>query len=230
MSSSTVTYTSVYTDSGPWRFQWISDEESKASQSLGQAPPSPDYVPGPEHPPLSDYVSGPEEPEQVPLSPDYVPGPEYPEYLPPGYVADSNLKEDLEEDLNEDPADGRDDDDESSDDDDDDNEDEQEAFKDDDEEEEHLAPVDSSVKPVDDRVPLAKDTEAFKTDESAPTLVPSPRRRTDDTPEADMPLRKRAHFTAPTSGFKVRESLAATAARQPVLDVAIVDGTPGRIA
>ncbi|GJX17990.1 hypothetical protein Tco_0218822 [Tanacetum coccineum] len=30
-----------------------------------QAPPSPDYVPGPE------------EPEQAPLSPDYVPGPEH---------------------------------------------------------------------------------------------------------------------------------------------------------
>nr|GFC72119.1 hypothetical protein [Tanacetum cinerariifolium] len=31
------------------------------------APPSPDYIPGPEAPP----------------SPDYIPGPEYPEYLPP---------------------------------------------------------------------------------------------------------------------------------------------------
>nr|GFD23245.1 hypothetical protein [Tanacetum cinerariifolium] len=30
-----------------------------------QAPPSPDYIPGPE------------EPEQAPLSPDYVPGPEH---------------------------------------------------------------------------------------------------------------------------------------------------------
>ncbi|GKA51704.1 hypothetical protein Tco_0744900 [Tanacetum coccineum] len=30
MSSSTVTYTSVYTDSEPWRFQWVSDDELEA--------------------------------------------------------------------------------------------------------------------------------------------------------------------------------------------------------
>ncbi|GKF88859.1 hypothetical protein Tco_0262822, partial [Tanacetum coccineum] len=38
-----------------------------------------------------------------------------------------------------------------------------------DDEEEHLAPADSSVVPVFDNVPLAGDTEAFETDESAPT-------------------------------------------------------------
>nr|GEX90826.1 hypothetical protein [Tanacetum cinerariifolium]GEX90829.1 hypothetical protein [Tanacetum cinerariifolium] len=42
-----------------------------------------------------------------------------------------------------------------------------------------------------------------------------------------MPLRKRARFTTPASGFEVGENLAATAARQPVLDVATVDATPG---
>nr|GFD31883.1 hypothetical protein [Tanacetum cinerariifolium] len=42
-----------------------------APQSPRQAPPSPDYVPGPEHPPLPNYVPGPEEPEQASLSPDY---------------------------------------------------------------------------------------------------------------------------------------------------------------
>ncbi|GJY95881.1 hypothetical protein Tco_0512242 [Tanacetum coccineum] len=54
-ASSAVTYTSVYTDS-----------------KLGRpvAPPSPDYVLGPEHPPS---------PVEVP----YVPEPEYPEYLVP---------------------------------------------------------------------------------------------------------------------------------------------------
>ncbi|GKA86007.1 hypothetical protein Tco_0807718 [Tanacetum coccineum] len=46
------------------------------------------------------------------------------------------------------------------------------------EEEEHLAPADSSAVPVDDPVPSAKDTEAFEIDESAPTPVPSLRRRT----------------------------------------------------
>ncbi|GKA07278.1 hypothetical protein Tco_0686502 [Tanacetum coccineum] len=284
----------------------------------------------------------PGEPEQASLSPDYVPEPKYPEYLAPsdtealmenhtlpddasptalspGYVADSDPEENPKEDLEEDPADypvdrGDDDDDESSDDDDD---EEQEAFEDDDEEEEeHLALVDSSDVHVDDPLPLAKDTEVFETDESAPTPVPSPRRRTarmsvrpqtwmsatvealiaeyayaptlpspppsllsllssplpqipspplplpsppttsptyaevplgyraakirlrvaspsthhpseipspplllpstshrDDTPEADMPIRKRARFTAPASRFEVRKSSAAAAAR-----------------
>ncbi|GJX45911.1 hypothetical protein Tco_0262587 [Tanacetum coccineum] len=156
-SSSTVTYTSVYTDSEPWRFQLVSDEEPEASQSPRQAPPSPDYVPGPEHPPSLDYVPGPEEPEHAPLSPDYVPEPEYPEYLvssdadepiedkplpadaspttlSPGYVADS----DLEEDPADYPADGRDKEEEGkeSSEDDADVEDEEKASEDDDEEEE----------------------------------------------------------------------------------------------
>nr|GFC77815.1 hypothetical protein [Tanacetum cinerariifolium] len=43
------------------------------------APPSPDYIPGPEAPPSPDYIPGPE----APPSPDYIPRPEYPEYLPP---------------------------------------------------------------------------------------------------------------------------------------------------
>nr|GFA70073.1 hypothetical protein [Tanacetum cinerariifolium] len=60
---------------------------------------------------------------------------------------------------------------------------------------------------------------------SPPLLLPSTSYK-DDTPKADMPLQKRARFTTPASGFKVRESLAAAAARQPVLDVATVDATP----
>nr|GFC73627.1 hypothetical protein [Tanacetum cinerariifolium] len=43
------------------------------------APPSPDYILGPEAPPSPDYIHGPE----APPSPDYIPGSEYPEYLPP---------------------------------------------------------------------------------------------------------------------------------------------------
>ncbi|GKB35004.1 hypothetical protein Tco_0879946 [Tanacetum coccineum] len=130
-------------------------------QSPRQAPPSPDYVHGPEHPPSPDYVLGPKEPEQP------LPNDASPTALSPGYVADSNLEEDPKEDLEEDPAhypaDGGDNvDDESSDDDDNEEEEEQEASKDDDEEEEeHPAIADSSVVPVDDLVPLAKDTEAF---------------------------------------------------------------------
>ncbi|GKB22779.1 hypothetical protein Tco_0862180 [Tanacetum coccineum] len=133
MSSSTVTYTSISSD-----YEEPSDAGSPrvivygydglpmhpvdpyveaALQAPEQAPPSPDYVPGPEHPPSPDYVPGPEEPEQAPLSPDYVPEPEYPEYLVPsdaeapmedqplpydasptalslGYVTDSDPEED----------------------------------------------------------------------------------------------------------------------------------------
>ncbi|GJR76991.1 hypothetical protein Tco_0089356 [Tanacetum coccineum] len=97
-----------------------------------------------------------------------------------GYVPDSDPEEDPEEDSEQHtdyPADGRDGDDEpSSDDSDDDtNNDDEEPFEDeedDEEEEEHLAPADSSVIPVVDLVPSAGDTEAFETDESAPTPRP----------------------------------------------------------
>ncbi|GKA01454.1 putative reverse transcriptase domain-containing protein [Tanacetum coccineum] len=208
-----------------------------ALQAPEQAPPSPDYVPGPEHPPSLDYVPGLEEleqaplspdvtyisissdyaeppdtsspgvvvygydglpmhpvnpyveatlqaPEQEPPSPDYVPGPEtmyLSMSLSPSYIADFDPEEDLEEDHEEDLADypadrGDDADEESSDDDDDD--DDVEEDEEEEEEVEHLALADSSVVPVDDLVPSAEDTEAFKTDESAPTPVPSPRRRT----------------------------------------------------
>nr|GFD24572.1 hypothetical protein [Tanacetum cinerariifolium] len=104
--------------------------------------------------------------------------------LSPGYIVDSDPKEDPEEDPKEDPTDyptggGDNADDESFDDADDDDEEEQEASEDDEEEvEELLAPADSSGVPINDPVPSAKDTEAFKTDESGPTPVPSPRRFT----------------------------------------------------
>ncbi|GJS06008.1 ribonuclease H-like domain-containing protein [Tanacetum coccineum] len=94
------------------------------------------------------------------------------------YLSPRTQKEDPEEDPADYPVDGGDDvDDESSDD--DDEEEEQEASEDDDEEEEeHLAPTDSSTVPIVDPVSSAEDTEAFETDESAPTPVPSPRCRT----------------------------------------------------
>ncbi|GKD26610.1 hypothetical protein Tco_1232824, partial [Tanacetum coccineum] len=122
----------------------------KEPEAPEEAPPSPDYVPGPEHPPSPDYVHGP----QHPPSPD--------------------PEEDPEEDPANYPADGGDDaDDESSDDDDDDGDEEDKE-----EEEEHSASVDSFAIPVDDHVPSVEDTKAFETYESASTPVPSPRRRT----------------------------------------------------
>ncbi|GJW91277.1 putative reverse transcriptase domain-containing protein [Tanacetum coccineum] len=178
-ASSAVTYTSVYTDSEPGRVFWGADEEPSDGGPprvivygydglpiQAVAPPSPDYVPGPEHPPSPDYVPGPEHPPS-PVYLPYVPEPEYPEYLAPsddeapmedqplpddaspvalspGYVPDSDPEEDPEEDSEEEhadyPADGGDGDDEPSDDDDDDDTDDEdeEPFEDegDDEEEE----------------------------------------------------------------------------------------------
>ncbi|GJV42415.1 hypothetical protein Tco_1420855 [Tanacetum coccineum] len=127
------------------RFQWVSDDELEAPdatpQSLGQAPPSPDYVSSPEHPPSPDYVPGPEEPEQAPFSPDFpLPNNASPTALSSGYVTNSDAEEDPEKDPKEDPTDGGDDDvNESSNDDDDDDdeeEEEEEASEDDDKEEE----------------------------------------------------------------------------------------------
>ncbi|GKE62557.1 hypothetical protein Tco_1512924, partial [Tanacetum coccineum] len=106
----------------------------------------------------------------------------------PGYIADSDSMEedtdadsidypdeleDGEEDDNEDPEEDPEEDPskehEPEDDDDDDDTDEEE-------EEEHLALADSSMVPVVDPVPLAGDTEAFKTNESVPTPI-SPQTR-----------------------------------------------------
>ncbi|GJV30829.1 hypothetical protein Tco_1391229, partial [Tanacetum coccineum] len=148
-------------------------------------------------PPSPDYVSGPEEPEQVPPSLiylPYVPEPVYPKYMPPeddvlpaeeqplpaaaspttelpGYIPESDLEEDDEEDPADYPADrGDDGDDEESSDDDDDVEEE-------DKEEEHLAPADPAVVafPV-DQDPSDEETKPFETDEFAatPTSPPHP--------------------------------------------------------
>ncbi|GJV58996.1 hypothetical protein Tco_1465096 [Tanacetum coccineum] len=209
-SSSIITYTSVYTDSGPGRVFW----------GAPVAPPSLDYVPGLEHPPSPNYMPGPEHLHSLVEVP-YVPEPEYPEYLIPsdaeapledhplpvdasptslslGYVADSYSDEDPKEDPEEEhadyPADEGDDDDEPYNDDDDDIDDEdEEPFEDedDDEEEEHLALADSFAIPVVDHVPSAEDTEAFKIDEVAPTPVPSPRwhtTRMSVRPQTPIPL------------------------------------------
>ncbi|GKD15548.1 hypothetical protein Tco_1199955 [Tanacetum coccineum] len=193
MSSSTVTYTSIFSD-----YEEPSDASSPrvvvygydglpihpidpyveaALQAPEQAPPSPDYVPGPEHSPSPDYVPEPEYPEYLvpsgaesPMEDQPLPDDASPAALSPGYIADFDSEEDPKEDSEEDPADypidGGDDDDESSDDDDDDDDGVEE---DEEEEEEHLASADSYIVPAIDPVPSAKDTEAFETDESAPT-------------------------------------------------------------
>ncbi|GJV31278.1 hypothetical protein Tco_1391678 [Tanacetum coccineum] len=155
-----------------------------------QAPPSPDYVPGPEYPPSPDFVPEPVYPEFIPLEDKVLPVEEQP--LPaavsptadsPGYVLVSDLEEDPEEDDDEDleedtadyPTDGGDDGDDedgSSDDDEDDDVD----IEGDEEEEEHPAPADSTTiaLPAVDHAPSAEETELFETDESAATPPPHP--------------------------------------------------------
>ncbi|GKC19141.1 hypothetical protein Tco_1021291 [Tanacetum coccineum] len=102
-----------------------------------QAPPSPDYVPGPK------------EPEQAPPSPNYIPGPEHAD---DEIISDSeaDLKEDDDEDPEEDPVDyhadrGDDGDDENGSSEDDEDDDMDIEADDDEEEEEHLAPADPVV-------------------------------------------------------------------------------------
>ncbi|GJW05277.1 hypothetical protein Tco_1564133 [Tanacetum coccineum] len=202
-ASSAVTYTSVCTDSEPGRVLWGADEELSDGGSprvivygydglpmQPVAPPSPDYVPGPEHPPSPvevPYIPEPEYPEylvpsddEAPMEDQPLPADASPVALSPGYVADSDPEEDPEEDHADYPADGGDDDDEPSDDDDDDDDtdDKDEEPFEDEADKEHLAPADSPAIPVTDLVPSVEDTEAFETDEAAPTHVPSPRRHT----------------------------------------------------
>nr|GEW09516.1 hypothetical protein [Tanacetum cinerariifolium] len=185
-ASSAVTYTSIYTDSEPGRVFWGADEELSDGGSprvivygydglpmRPVAPPSPDYIPGPEEPHTPPVPQDEDEREPMFIQPydlDYVPEPMYPEYIPledehvlsaeeeplppvesPGYVAESDPEE-YEDDESKDglvdyPMDGGDDedddDDDSSGDDADDEDEDEEDEKD--EEEEHLAPADSAI-------------------------------------------------------------------------------------
>nr|GFB66515.1 hypothetical protein [Tanacetum cinerariifolium] len=154
------------------------------------APPSPDYVQGPEHPSSPDYVPGPKHPPS-PVEIPYIPEPKYPEYqvpsddeapledqpLPadaspiaasPDYVADFDPEKDPEDDQADYPADGG------------------------------------------DGAPLGYRAAEIR----MRALLPSTSRRTDIL-KADMPPRKRAFLTTLTPGFKIQESFAAGAARQP---------------
>nr|GEZ42423.1 hypothetical protein [Tanacetum cinerariifolium] len=177
-ASSVVTYTSVYTDSKPGRVFWGADEEllDKGSPRvivygydglpmLPVAPPSPDYITGPEEPQKPPAPLDEDEHELMfiqPHDPDFMLEPIYPEY-----VAESDPEEDpkeYEEDETEDgpvgyPMDGGDDgddDDGNSSGYDADDKDEEEE----DEEEEHLAPADSAVViPIDELASPPEGTE-----------------------------------------------------------------------
>nr|GFB69454.1 hypothetical protein [Tanacetum cinerariifolium] len=153
-------------------------------------------------PPSLDYIPGPEEPEQAPPSPDYVPGPEhaddeiiakeqpYAEDASPiaqslEYVPESDFEVHPEDDDDEDPeedpvdylADGGDDDDDEEELSEDDEDDDMDIKADEEEEEEeHPAHADSAVvaPTATDQAPSVEETEPFETDESAATPPPHP--------------------------------------------------------
>ncbi|GKE56798.1 hypothetical protein Tco_1495983, partial [Tanacetum coccineum] len=244
-ASSTVTYTSISSDSNrlSWGIPLVNADElpkmdpyEEVAQQ-GQAHPlSPTYVPDPmeldEHVPVEDQPYA-DDASPTTESPGYIADSESMEedsidYLDEPQDDDEDSEDDLEEDHTDYLADGEDGDDEPSDDDEDDDDDDEEPTKDK-EDEEHLAPADPSTVCVVDPVPSAGDTEAFETDESAPTPR-SPQTRVpffsdtspaamicmrDDIPEEDMLPRRRFVLSAPPPGCDIVESSAATTARPP---------------
>nr|GEW06138.1 retrotransposon protein, putative, Ty3-gypsy subclass [Tanacetum cinerariifolium] len=145
-TSSAVTYTSVYTDFELGRVFWGADEELSDGgppwvimygydglPMLPVAPPSPDYIPGPEEPQTPPAPQDEDEHEPMFIQPhdlDFVPEPIHPEYIPleyehillaeeqslppvvsptaesAGYVAESDPEEDPEEYEDDETEDG----------------------------------------------------------------------------------------------------------------------------
>nr|GFC06170.1 hypothetical protein [Tanacetum cinerariifolium] len=133
-------------------------------QLVMEAPPSPDYIPGPEAPPSQDYIPGPKYPKYLPPADDMLPAEEQP--LPaavsptaesPGYITDGgdNDANDDGDDLSED---------------DDDDEDEKES-SDSEEEEEHLAPT-VPAPALYSFVSASEETKPFEEGETAATPPP----------------------------------------------------------
>ncbi|GJX09609.1 hypothetical protein Tco_0199468 [Tanacetum coccineum] len=201
-ASAAVTYTSVYTDSEIGRVFWGADEKVSDGGSprvivLGYdglpiqlvAPPSLDYIPGPEEPHTPPIPQDEDEREPMfiqPHDPHYMPEPIYPEYIPleDEHEFPSDPKEDPEEyedDETEDGPvdypidrgdDGNDDDGDSSGDDTDDEDEDEE----DEEEEEHLALTDAIVVVLTvESAPISLPPEAeVERLLAMPTLPPSP--------------------------------------------------------
>ncbi|GKD75791.1 hypothetical protein Tco_1334073 [Tanacetum coccineum] len=203
---STVIYTEV---SSP--FEHLSDIGSPGVDGLPMMPEDPYayVVEAFQAPPSPDYVPGPEEPEQAPPSPEFVLEPVYLEFMPPEdevfpteeqplaaavspttdsprYIADSDPeddeedpkedpKEDPEEDLTNYPVDGGDDnDDESSDDDEDDDDDDDDDVKEDgdeEDEEEHPA-LANSILPLVHRLRAKSPSTSYSLPLTSPIVLP----------------------------------------------------------
>ncbi|GKE06552.1 hypothetical protein Tco_1398570, partial [Tanacetum coccineum] len=128
------------------------EEEEEHPEEPEQAPPLPDYVPGPKH--VDDEIVA----EDQPYAEDASPTARSPDYVPM-FDLEADPEEDDDEDPEEDPDDDMD-----------------IEADDDEEEEEHPAPADSVVValPAADQVSSAEETEPFETDKSAATPPPHP--------------------------------------------------------
>nr|GEZ85186.1 hypothetical protein [Tanacetum cinerariifolium] len=196
-SHATITYTSMsnYEVIVNGYFEMPMDPLDPYAQLVMEAPPVPDYIPGPEAPPSLDYIPRPEYPEYLPLTDDVFLVEEQP--LPaavshttesPGYIMDSEPEMDPEEeDRDNEKSEGdsidyptsRGDNDADDDDDlledDTDVDDEEESLDSEEEEEEHLAltvpapALHSSISASED----SDQTKPFEEGETAATPPPS---------------------------------------------------------
>nr|GEV20588.1 hypothetical protein [Tanacetum cinerariifolium] len=210
-SHATITYTSMssYEVIVNGYFGMLMDPLDLYVHLVMEAPPSPDYIPGPEAPPSPDYIPGPEYPGYQPPADDVLPAEEQP--LPavvsptaesPGYIADSEPEMDPEEEDGDDEKSEGDSieyltsrgDDDANDDGDDLLEDEEESSNSEEEEEEHLAPtvpapaLHSSISASED----FDQTEPFEEGETTATPPPSAYRvatRIYVRPHIPMPFR-----------------------------------------
>ncbi|GJT10484.1 hypothetical protein Tco_0857526 [Tanacetum coccineum] len=217
MSSATsdVTYTSVYTDSEPSRAFWGADYEEISEGGIPRvivlgydglplqpvAPPSPDFILGPEN--LQILPVPQDEDEREPMfiqahDPNYVPEPIYPEYIPleddHEFPAEEQPLPPIDSPTAESPGyiteDG----------------DEDEEDEDDEEEEEHLAPADSTtVIPADEPVSPPEGTEP---------IVPPP--STDITIGARITIRPQTSISLPTRAERLARCMAPPAHSPPL--------------
>nr|GEX10791.1 hypothetical protein [Tanacetum cinerariifolium] len=183
-----------------------------------QAPPSPNYVPVPEH--ADDEIVAEDQPyaedaSTIAQSPEYVPESDFEAH------PEDNDDEDPEEDPVDYPADGGDDGDDEEELSEDEEDDKMDVEADKEEEEEYPAPADSVVvaPTATDQAPSAKETEPFETDESAATPPPHPAYRTAARISIPAPVPMPAWTDserldiALSSRYEVGESSSATAAR-----------------
>ncbi|GJS63966.1 putative reverse transcriptase domain-containing protein [Tanacetum coccineum] len=239
MSSATsaVTYTSVYTDSEPGRAFWGADDEEISEGGIPRvivlgydglpmqpvAPPSPDYIPGPEDPQTPPVPQ--DEDEREPMfvqahDPDYVPEPIYPEYIPledehefpaeeqplppvdsptaesPGYVTESDPEEDPEEYEDDETEDGPVDYpmDGGDDGDDDDGDSSRDDANDEDEDDEDEEEEEEHLAPADSAIVVPVDEPVFPPEGTEPVIPPP---STDITIGARITVRPQTSISLP---------------------------------